>query len=139
MGKKNKNHAKSAFADMMGDPMAALGDLGAGLDLGGFDAMDVMAPDADPTPDPLADVPVTDDLAADAAAELGALEQGFKDRARQEAKRFRDTTDSEFWFAVVFKTRDEKDEFLARYKLSEFGDKYLTGRDLEKRIRPAKG
>lgn len=133
MGKKNKPNDLDA---LMGGPVD-LGDMSAGFDLGGFDPGDMMDPTPDQVADPLADVPMTDDLAADSAAELGALEQAYRDRAKAEAVRFRQATDSEFWFAVVFKTREEKDEFLARYKLGDLGDKYLIGRELDKRIRPA--
>jgi len=64
--------------------------------------------------DPLGEVEYSGDLAQDAAAELTALEQGYRDRAKQENNRFRDATDSEYWFAVWFKAGAEKDAFLAK-------------------------
>lgn len=79
------------------------------------------------TPNPLADVEYTDNIAADSAAELTALEQGYRDRAKQEGNRFRNATDSEYWFAVCFKTRAEKEAFLTEYGLLPHGDKYLDG------------
>jgi len=80
-----------------------------------------------PVPDPLANVEYTDDLAVDAASELSALEQGYRQRAKMEASRFKDATDSEFWFAVCFHNREEKEAFLQEFKLAKLGDKYLAG------------
>lgn len=81
-----------------------------------------------PEPDPLAEVQYTGDLAADAAAEFTALEDGYRQRAKAERDRFKRATDSEFWVAVCFTTREEKDLFLERAGLIEHGDKYLDGR-----------
>lgn len=80
-----------------------------------------------PTPDPLAGVPETGDLEVDSAAELDALQVAFRSRRKDEDARFRDATDSEFWFAVCFKTRAEKAAFLRNAGLIEHGDKYLDG------------
>lgn len=81
-------------------------------------------------PDPLASVEYTDDLQADAAAELSALAEGYRDRARQEQKRFTRATDSEYWFAVCFRDRESKDAFLAAIKAARLGDKYIDGHAL---------
>lgn len=80
-----------------------------------------------PEPDPLKDVEYTGDLGADAATEFTALEQGYRDRAKNEADRFKRATDSEYWFAVCFTTREEKEAFLRAAGLSHLGDKYLEG------------
>lgn len=82
---------------------------------------------AEPEPDPLAGVEYTGDLAADSAAELDAVAQGFRDRTKREDERFRLATDSEYWFAVCFKTRADKEAFLAAARLMPIGDKYLDG------------
>lgn len=84
--------------------------------------------------DPLADVAYEDDLAKDAAKEMSALHKGFKERASAEKDRFRKATDSEFWFAVCFESREEKEAFLksAGVKAKLMGDKYLDGRQLAK-------
>lgn len=81
------------------------------------------------TPDPLADVEYSDppNLEADTAAEFDALQAGFKARAKQEARRFQDVTDSEFWVAVCFQTRAEKEAFLKALNLAQLGDKYIDG------------
>ncbi|WNV82226.1 hypothetical protein [Umezawaea sp. Da 62-37] len=83
---------------------------------------------AEPEPDPLADVDYTGDLAADSAAELDALAIGFRERTKREDERFRLATDSEYWFALCFKSREEKDAFLQAARLVHIGDKYLDGR-----------
>jgi hypothetical protein len=83
---------------------------------------------AEPLPDPLQGVEYTGDLAADADAELDALAIGFRERTKREDERFRLATDSEFWFALCFKSRDEKDAFLKAARLMHIGDKYLDGR-----------
>jgi hypothetical protein len=116
------------FDPLGGDDIDPLG--GGLVDLG--DDIDPLEEDPDPTPDPLADVEYTGNVAEDAARELTALEEGYRARAAQEANRFTEATDSEFWFAVVFKNREQKDDFLAQYGLSQLGDKYLLGRDVER-------
>lgn len=90
-------------------------------------------------PDPLAGVEYTGDLAADAAAELTAMEQGYRDRASAEADRFRAATDSEFWFAVCFTSREEKEAFLDELGARSIGDKYLDGQVLARLLRRREG
>ncbi len=84
---------------------------------------------ASAAPDPLADVAYSDppNLEADSAAELNAMQQAFKARAKQEARRFRDVTDSEYWVALCFQTREDKDRFLRALNLIQLGDKYIDG------------
>lgn len=52
----------------------------------------------------------------------------FQKRADAEAKRFENATDSEFWVALCFQTREQKEEFLGKLGLTAFGDKYIDGR-----------
>jgi hypothetical protein len=107
--------------------------LGGSVDVGlDVDTDDLLGEAPEAVEDPLAKVEYSGDLAQDAAAELTALEQGYRDRAKQESNRFRDATDSEYWFAVCFKTRAEKEAFLAKYKLDQLGDKYLDGKKVGK-------
>lgn len=77
--------------------------------------------------DPLADVPYGNGIEKDSEAELSALLAGFKDRAKQEADRFRLATDSEYWFAVCFASREQKERFLQVMDWIKYGDKYLDG------------
>lgn len=87
-----------------------------------------------PEPDPLRDVEYTGDLQQDAASEITALEQGYRDRAKAEADRFKRATDSEYWFAVCFDSREAKEQFLHRAGLADIGDKYLDGREVADRL-----
>jgi hypothetical protein len=77
--------------------------------------------------DPLAGLPVSMDVEKDAATELGALAGSFKRKEAAENDRRRLATDSEFWFCVVFKSREQKNAFLAGAGLESYGDKYLDG------------
>lgn len=81
----------------------------------------------DTTPDPLADVEYTDDLATDALAELDAVQQAFRERRKGEDRRFAQATDSEYWIAVCFTDRADKEAFLKASRLTQLGDKYLDG------------
>lgn len=97
--------------------------------------IDPAAADLDAVLDPAARRPApeparesTGTFAGDTAAELSALEQGIKDRKAAEKARFRAATDSEYWVAVCFTSRAEKEAFLAAAGLLEHGDKYLDGR-----------
>ncbi|MGI8311986.1 hypothetical protein [Saccharopolyspora hattusasensis] len=82
---------------------------------------------AEPEPDPLANVEYTGNLETDSAAELDALAKGFRERTKREDERFRLATDSEYWFAVCFRTREDKEAFLQAARLMAIGDKYLDG------------
>ena len=81
---------------------------------------------------PLAKVEYTGDVQEDAAEELTELQRAYRERAKAESSRFTDATDSEFWFAVCFANREEKDAFLAKFKITPLGDKYVEGREVEK-------
>lgn len=65
---------------------------------------------------------------------LSIAEQSFKARADAEAKRHLDAVDSEYWFAVCFQSREQKEQFLKLAKLFELGDKYLDGWEVAKAL-----
>lgn len=81
-----------------------------------------------PEQDPLADVEYSGNLQEDSRAELTALQQAYRQRAKAEASRFRAATDSEYWVALCFTSRGEKETFLAQAGLIHLGDKYIDGR-----------
>ncbi|WP_250504852.1 hypothetical protein [Bowdeniella massiliensis] len=85
--------------------------------------------------DPLAKVEYTGDLEADASAELSAMEVAYRERSKQEAKRFKDATDSEFWVALCFRTREDKEAFLQEFGLIDLGDKYMEGHKVADRLK----
>lgn len=81
--------------------------------------------------DPLADVKYSGDMSIDAASELTAMQQAYRDRASAEAKRFKDATDSEFWVAICFESREAKESFIEQTAGSlDLGDKYIDGHKL---------
>ncbi len=71
--------------------------------------------------------PRMDQVEAEAAEELSELLRGFKQREQNEEQRFIDAVDSEHWVALCFQTRAQKEEFLAKARLIQFGDKYIDG------------
>jgi hypothetical protein len=62
-----------------------------------------------------------------AQEELSEVLAGFKARERTEEQRFHDATDTEYWFALCFQTREQKEEFLHKMGWADLGDKYLDG------------
>ena len=74
----------------------------------------------------------TGNLEEDSRRELTALEQGYRERAANEQKRFIAATDSEHWFAVSFPSRADKERFLRAIGLTGRAapDKYMTGDQL---------
>jgi len=66
-------------------------------------------------------------LEAEMAADTNEMLEAFKARAKAENVRLRDATDSEHWVAVCFQTREQKEEFLKKANIIQYGDKYLDG------------
>lgn len=74
------------------------------------------------------------DIEAEAAEEVSEILNGFKARDERECARREDATDSEFWVAVCFQTRAQKEEFLRKLGLLEIGDKYLDGMEVARKL-----
>ncbi len=70
----------------------------------------------------------------DSANELNGLADTFKARNKREQERFTEATDSEFWIALCFRSRDSKEAFLSRCELLDVGDKYLDGHEVARRF-----
>ncbi|EGY53133.1 hypothetical protein [Neisseria shayeganii] len=70
----------------------------------------------------------------DSKADLDAVQQGFRDRIKNESNRFELATDSEYWFAACFQTREQKEAFLKAIDLLAHGDKYIDGRLLAEKL-----
>ena len=87
-------------------------------------------PSLKPAPDPLKGLKPTDSVETDAAAELDAVQAGFRERAQQEAERFQDATDTGYYTCVVFSNRAQNDAFLEAIGKLGKDDLYLDGRDL---------
>lgn len=63
----------------------------------------------------------------DADDEQSEVLTGFRQRAKRDDNRYWDAVDSEFWVAVCFQSREQKEEFLTKVGLIADGDKYLDG------------
>ncbi len=74
------------------------------------------------------------DIEAQAAEEVSEILDGFRARAEREDARHEDATDSEFWIALCFQTRAQKEEFLRKLGLFEMGDKYLDGMEVARKL-----
>ena len=72
-------------------------------------------------------------------AEIGELETAFRERLAKEDKRRTAATDTEFWFAVYFATREAKERFLREHGLTRIGDKYLDGRAVDRVLKGRSG
>jgi hypothetical protein len=92
--------------------------------------------DADEEGDPYGDLP------AEQYSEriLSEAEAAFKARAQAEQERFELATDSEYWMAVCFQSRRQKEQFLAALR-EKFGmggdseaDKYIDGWEFAKAL-----
>lgn len=64
------------------------------------------------------------------ATRVHRVESAFRKRAKGEQKRFDAATDSEYWVAICFQTREQKEEWLRKTGLAELGDKYLDGHEV---------
>lgn len=95
---------------------------------------------AEGVPNPLADVDYGEgdikdrDLAQVAKNEEGAVLKALKASEKVDKRRFEVAVDSEFWFAVYFQSRAQKEAFLTAMGWliydQEFGGKYLNGLQL---------
>ena len=85
--------------------------------------------------DPLAGGDYVGDGEADSVTEFQQLHKGYRERKKAEDDRFRAATDSEFWVALCFKSRAEKESFLSKANLTRLGDKYIDGRQAAKMLK----
>jgi hypothetical protein len=80
--------------------------------------------------------------AADSDDETTPDLAAFRDRNRAEQQRFKDATDTECWVAITFKSRADKDAFIAEFGLIDHplipgtpGNKYVNGYSLAEHLR----
>lgn len=85
-------------------------------------------------PDPLKGVDLPDDIEESPKEELTAVQEGFRERAAQEAQRFQDATDTGYYSCLVFENRDQLDAFLSGIGMLNDSDLYLDGREVAKRM-----
>ena len=85
-------------------------------------------------PDPLKNVRLPDDIEESPKVELDAVQAGFRERAAQEAERFKDATDSGYYSCLVFENREQLDAFLTGIGMLNRGDLYLDGREVARAL-----
>lgn len=79
-----------------------------------------------------------DDTETEARKELSELQKSFRERDKAEQRRRLLATDSEFWVAMCFPSREAKEAFLREFGLLKFGDKYLNGEKCAEVLRRAR-
>lgn len=70
---------------------------------------------------------------SDSFNELAELKAKFTENAQKEQAQREQQHDSEFWFAVYFKTREQKEMFLKLAGIIN-DDKYINGNELAKKL-----
>jgi hypothetical protein len=76
---------------------------------------------------PAAEFPTAPEAESEALGEVNQALTRFKKSAQREKQRFADATDSEYWVALCFQTREQKEEFLRKIGWQHLGDQYLNG------------
>lgn len=100
------------------------------------EAINRKAVKANPVPQYVQMPEPTGDAQADSLADLDAVQAGFRVRAADESRRFALATDSEFWSALCFQTREQRDAFLAAIGALDLviDARYIDGCELAKRM-----
>lgn len=71
----------------------------------------------------------------DTQAEIAVLKEAFKNPLQKEREQKEKLTDGNFWFAVYFKSREQKEEFLKKSGLSSITSGiYIDGEQLARHI-----
>lgn len=79
-----------------------------------------------------------DELEETTLEELDEVKKGFRERMKEENKRFRDMCDTEYWCCLCFTSRAQKEEFLKSLGLDP-EEKYIDGREFARAVkRPVK-
>lgn len=84
--------------------------------------------------EPVEETVTLEDIEKDTIEELGEVEKGFRERMKQENKRFRDMCDTEYWCCVCFTSREQKEEFLKKIGM-DTDLKYIDGHEMAKAFR----
>jgi hypothetical protein len=87
-----------------------------------------MAPGA--PKDIFADLPDGESAEDDCKIEMDAVRSAYADRIANQRKQVADAIDTEFWFAVYFRSREQKNQFLHAIGMLAEADKYIDGERL---------
>jgi hypothetical protein len=92
--------------------------------------------DLDMPPSPLDSLEYTGNPEKDSRQEIALSLEALQNKERKKALRehMRLTTDSEYWCALCFETREQKEAFLKAINIYHEGDKYLDGLDMARRL-----
>lgn len=85
-------------------------------------------------PDPLGHLESTSDIEADSAADIGAIAAGFRERAKQEAERFKTATATDYYTCLVFQSGEQLTAFLRAVGVGSPGDMFIDGLELADRL-----
>jgi len=85
-------------------------------------------------PNPLEGLPVLPGAQENADQEISAVRKALKLADRTAHDRFVLAMDSEYWFSVIFQSREQKETFLNLLGWMIVGDKYLDGLELARRM-----
>ncbi len=93
---------------------------------------------ADPVPSPLDanEALYTDNIEANTALDDATIVSEFsaiREGRQAQARAIELANDTEYWFAVYFQSREQKEAFLKAMKWFEHGDKYLDGQYVAKK------
>lgn len=88
-----------------------------------------------PVENPLKNVEVTGNAEEDSHREFDALAEGFRERRAKEDARFKDATDTGYYFAVVFRSNSDRDEFLAALNMGLDDGWWINGYDLARKLK----
>jgi hypothetical protein len=85
--------------------------------------------------DPLEDVDFDpNDLEASATAEMSEIVRLIREKKKESSDRFRIANDTDYWVALCFQCREQRDEFLRKAGWSDVGEKYLNGLEIARRL-----
>jgi len=84
-------------------------------------------PPAESVDNPLDGLQQTDDIQATADNEVSAMLQAILDERKRLRDQYRLAADTEYWVALCFQSREQKEQFLTALQWLEHGDKYLDG------------
>lgn len=117
----------------IGSGKPKLTSVGAGEQRPVFDSLFGGFP-AEQTPNPLIKLPEQEDPEEAATQEVSAALQHILDEKKLRRDQYRTMVDHEFWVAVCFQNREQKEEFLQKTGLIDLGDKYIDGLQVAERL-----
>lgn len=89
---------------------------------------------AEPTPNPLAKLELDGSPEDRAEGEVSAVLQHILDEKKLRRDQYRTMLDHEFWVALCFQNREQKERFLELVGWTDLGDKYIDGLKVAERL-----